>query len=152
MSVKSLKKLTHFWRTVNSLSWSLSCSLSIFIFHLCILFGISRLTGANSLCHFVCRTPLGPIDLLRHILDFQGCVTWSSIGTLEILFFSLNICALMLQALDEVRKIQPRRTLFTGMMHLMDHEKVNEDLRKLRETEGLDMQLSYDGLRVPVNL
>ena len=58
----------------------------------------------------------------------------------------------MLQALDEVRKIQPRRTLFTGMMHLMDHEKVNEDLRKLRETEGLDIQLSYDGLRVPVNL
>ncbi|CDO97905.1 unnamed protein product [Coffea canephora] len=56
------------------------------------------------------------------------------------------------RALDEVRKIQPRRTLFTGMMHLMDHEKVNEDLRKLRETEGLDMQLSYDGLRVPVNL
>ncbi|XP_027168382.1 putative hydrolase C777.06c [Coffea eugenioides] len=56
------------------------------------------------------------------------------------------------RALDEVRKIQPRRTLFTGMMHLMDHEKVNEDLRKLRETEGLDIQLSYDGLRVPVNL
>lgn len=56
------------------------------------------------------------------------------------------------RALDEVRKIQPRRTLFTGMMHLMDHEKVNEDLRKLRETEDLDVQLSYDGLRVPVNL
>ena len=34
----------------------------------------------------------------------------------------------------------------------MDHEKVNDYLMKLKETEGLDMQLSYDGLRVPVML
>lgn len=38
------------------------------------------------------------------------------------------------------------------MMHLMDHEKVNKDLAKLKEAEGLDVQLSYDGLRVPVSL
>ncbi|KAK6914744.1 Metallo-beta-lactamase [Dillenia turbinata] len=56
------------------------------------------------------------------------------------------------RALEEVRKIRPKRTLFTGMMHLMDHEKVNEDLIKLRETEGLDVQLSYDGLRMPIAL
>ncbi|KAF3783122.1 putative hydrolase [Nymphaea thermarum] len=56
------------------------------------------------------------------------------------------------RALDEVRRIRPRRTFFTGMMHLMDHDKVNEDLAKLMETEGLDVQLSYDGLRVPVKL
>ncbi|OAY82357.1 putative hydrolase [Ananas comosus] len=56
------------------------------------------------------------------------------------------------RALDEVRKIKPARTLFTGMMHLMDHDKVNEYLAKLMETEGLDVQLSYDGLRVPVNV
>ncbi|VVA24057.1 PREDICTED: putative hydrolase C777 06c [Prunus dulcis] len=54
------------------------------------------------------------------------------------------------RALEEVRKIQPKRTLFTGMMHLMDHEKVSDYLMKLMETEGLDVQLSYDGLRVPV--
>ncbi|BBG98848.1 Metallo-hydrolase/oxidoreductase superfamily protein [Prunus dulcis] len=54
------------------------------------------------------------------------------------------------KALEEVRKIQPKRTLFTGMMHLMDHEKVSDYLMKLMETEGLDVQLSYDGLRVPV--
>ncbi|KAI4329146.1 hypothetical protein L6164_021442 [Bauhinia variegata] len=29
------------------------------------------------------------------------------------------------RALEEVRKIQPRRTFFTGMTHLMDHEEVN---------------------------
>lgn len=56
------------------------------------------------------------------------------------------------RALEEVRKINPKRTLFTGMMHLMDHEKVNEELEKLMETEGLDVQLSHDGLRIPVLL
>ncbi|XP_019196830.1 PREDICTED: putative hydrolase C777.06c [Ipomoea nil] len=56
------------------------------------------------------------------------------------------------RALEEVRKIRPRRTLFTGMMHLMDHETINEGFLKLKETEGLDVELSYDGLRVPVRL
>lgn len=56
------------------------------------------------------------------------------------------------RSLEEVRKIQPKRTLFTGMMHLMDHEKVNEELIKLKDTEGLDVELSYDGLRVPITL
>nr|CAN79104.1 hypothetical protein VITISV_006256 [Vitis vinifera] len=64
----------------------------------------------------------------------------------------LKNCEILVLALDEVRKIQPKRTLFTGMMHLMDHEKVSEDLEKLKKTEGLDVQLSYDGLRVPVTL
>lgn len=39
-----------------------------------------------------------------------------------------------------------------GMMHLMDHEKVNDYLKKLMETEDIDAQLSYDGLRIPVKL
>lgn len=39
-----------------------------------------------------------------------------------------------------------------GMMHLMDHEEVNAYLSKLLESEGLDAQLSYDGLRIPVKL
>ncbi|KAK8971300.1 hypothetical protein KSP40_PGU006096 [Platanthera guangdongensis] len=56
------------------------------------------------------------------------------------------------RALEEVRKIRPRRTLFTGMMHLMNHEKVCEYLAKLKESDDLDVQLSYDGLCVPVNL
>ncbi|WVZ64742.1 hypothetical protein U9M48_014219 [Paspalum notatum var. saurae] len=56
------------------------------------------------------------------------------------------------RALEEVRKIKPKKTLFTGMMHLMDHEKVNNDLARLMETEGLDIQLSYDGLKIPVRL
>ncbi|KAG6581849.1 hypothetical protein SDJN02_20150 [Cucurbita argyrosperma subsp. argyrosperma] len=56
------------------------------------------------------------------------------------------------RALEEVRKIQPKRTLFTGMMHLMDHDEVNGYLLKLKESEGVDAQLSYDGLRISVTL
>ncbi|KAL5698684.1 hypothetical protein ACHQM5_029684 [Ranunculus cassubicifolius] len=56
------------------------------------------------------------------------------------------------KALEEVKKIRPKRTLFTGMMHLMDHEIVNEQLAKLMESDGLDIQLSYDGLSIPVKL
>ena len=41
---------------------------------------------------------------------------------------------------------------YEGMMHLMDHEKMSEYLKKLMETEGLDVQLSYDGLRIPIAL
>lgn len=37
-------------------------------------------------------------------------------------------------------------------MHQMDHDKVGGDLAKLKETEGLDVQLSYDGLSIPVTL
>lgn len=56
------------------------------------------------------------------------------------------------RALQEVRKIQPKQTLFTGMMHLMNHDKINEELARLQDSEGLDIQLSYDGLCIPINL
>jgi hypothetical protein len=32
-----------------------------------------------------------------------------------------------------------------GMMHTMDHDKINEQLAELAELEGIDLQLSYDG-------
>ncbi|KMZ76010.1 Beta-lactamase domain protein [Zostera marina] len=56
------------------------------------------------------------------------------------------------RAIEEVRKIRPRRTLLTGMMHLMDHDRENAYLLKLMETDGLDIQLSYDGLRIPITI
>ncbi|GLT55974.1 hypothetical protein SLA2020_290510 [Shorea laevis] len=39
------------------------------------------------------------------------------------------------RALEEMQKIKPKGTLFTGMMHLMDYEKVKEYLTKLMDTE-----------------
>lgn len=37
-------------------------------------------------------------------------------------------------------------------MHTMDHDKINAELEKLLDSEGLDIQLSYDGMQVPINL
>ncbi len=50
------------------------------------------------------------------------------------------------QAVDLVRKLRPPRTLLTGMAHDIDHEPVNQELAKLADSEGLDIQLAYDGL------
>jgi phosphoribosyl 1,2-cyclic phosphodiesterase len=56
------------------------------------------------------------------------------------------------ETLDEIRKIKPQKTLLVGMCHEVDHEEANQRLARLLEEEGLDIQLSYDGLRVPVKL
>uniref|UniRef100_A0A0E0B216 Metallo-beta-lactamase domain-containing protein n=1 Tax=Oryza glumipatula TaxID=40148 RepID=A0A0E0B216_9ORYZ len=79
------------------------------------------------------RMLLDPIVLLQHTLDYHG--------PLRKLGKSNQRKHCLLNAQFTMRK---------GMMHLMDHEKVNNELAKLMETEGLDIQLSYDGLRVPV--
>lgn len=56
------------------------------------------------------------------------------------------------QAIDEARKLRPRRTLLTGMCHEIVHEPTNGALARLKETEGLDVQLAYDGLALDVDL
>eukprot|EP00933_Yihiella_yeosuensis_P085019 TRINITY_DN9979_c1_g1_i1.p1 TRINITY_DN9979_c1_g1~~TRINITY_DN9979_c1_g1_i1.p1 ORF type:complete len:430 (-),score=54.49 TRINITY_DN9979_c1_g1_i1:245-1534(-) len=50
------------------------------------------------------------------------------------------------QALKLVRKLRPKRTLLIGMSCTFDHERDDEELKKLAATEGLEVCLSYDGL------
>ncbi|CAJ1327581.1 unnamed protein product [Effrenium voratum] len=54
-------------------------------------------------------------------------------------------------ALALVRRLRPARTLLIGMdsCAVGDHEEVNEELRALLRTEGLDVQLAYDGQHLP---
>ena len=40
----------------------------------------------------------------------------------------------------------------TGMMHTMDHDTVNKQLAELLTSEGLDVQLGYDGLQIPIDI
>ena len=54
------------------------------------------------------------------------------------------------QTLDLVRALKPRRTLLVGMTHAFEHEAGNLLLAELLQQEGLDVQLSFDGLCVPV--
>ena len=56
------------------------------------------------------------------------------------------------QALDCARQLRARRTLLTGMSHEFDYVPDNEELRKLRDSEGLDVQMAYDGLTLKMPL
>ncbi|MEX0763127.1 MAG: MBL fold metallo-hydrolase, partial [Dehalococcoidia bacterium] len=56
------------------------------------------------------------------------------------------------QAIEHVRLLRPKRTLFTDMAHDIDHEPVDQWLHGLKKSDGLDIRLAYDGLRVPVDL
>lgn len=55
-------------------------------------------------------------------------------------------------ALTCIRKIKPKRALLLGMTHQVDHDIINSYLAQLRQSEGLDVQLSYDGLCLDVDL
>ncbi len=56
------------------------------------------------------------------------------------------------EALEQLRRFRPERALLVDMTHDFDHEPTNIELAKLKESEGLDVQLAYDGQRVAVDL
>jgi phosphoribosyl 1,2-cyclic phosphodiesterase len=58
----------------------------------------------------------------------------------------------MLEALDYIRKIKPRRSLLIGLTDDFDYDVDNAELAKLKHTEGIDVQLCYDGMRIRLNL
>jgi len=55
------------------------------------------------------------------------------------------------QALAEVRHFKPKKTYLIGMCHEFEHTRNNNNLRELL-AEGLDVELSYDGLKIPINI
>eukprot|EP00897_Mesotaenium_endlicherianum_P003849 jgi/Mesen1/3492/ME000197S02509 len=56
------------------------------------------------------------------------------------------------ESLEIIRRLRPKRAYLIGMTHEFDHEETSEELRAWSEKEGINVQLSYDGLRVPVDL
>ena len=58
----------------------------------------------------------------------------------------------MLQALDVIRKYRPHRALLIGLSDDFEYGVVSERLRQVREEEGIDVQLCYDGLSVNLAL
>jgi hypothetical protein len=55
-------------------------------------------------------------------------------------------------ALDLARSLRPKQTYLIGLSDDFEHDKHNEELKKLEASEGLKVALSYDGLSVPVRL
>jgi phosphoribosyl 1,2-cyclic phosphodiesterase len=56
------------------------------------------------------------------------------------------------EAVDQVRRLRPNRTLLTDATHDIDHVSVNAELANLKATEGLDVQYAYDGLAIDIEL
>jgi len=54
-------------------------------------------------------------------------------------------------ALDFVRKLRPKRTILVGMSScgIGDHDETNAELALLAESEGLHVELAYDGMQLP---
>ena len=52
------------------------------------------------------------------------------------------------EAVSLCRQLRPTRTLLIGMASLIDHDEANDKLREILDKEGLDVQLSYDGLKI----
>jgi phosphoribosyl 1,2-cyclic phosphodiesterase len=55
------------------------------------------------------------------------------------------------QAIETIRIIRPKKAYLIGMSSELEHEKTNAELKELLK-EGLDVELSYDGLSVDVEL
>ena len=55
------------------------------------------------------------------------------------------------QALEVIRKFRPKKSYFTDIMCAVDHDEANLKLKKLNDSEGLDIELSYDGLSIKFN-
>ena len=56
------------------------------------------------------------------------------------------------EAVDQVRRLRPGRTLLTDATHDIDHHLVNAQLAELNHTEGLDIQYAYDGQELSITL
>ncbi|MEC7921682.1 MAG: MBL fold metallo-hydrolase [Chloroflexota bacterium] len=55
------------------------------------------------------------------------------------------------QALEVIREFKPKKSFFTDIMCSVDHNETNNELSKLLNTEGLDIQLAYDGMIIDFN-
>ena len=53
------------------------------------------------------------------------------------------------EAVDLARELRPTRTILVGMScDIGDHDQVNEELAALKESEGLSVELGFDGMHV----
>ena len=82
---------------------------------------------------------------------------WSTDGAIELMVLDAlrwdqthPVHASAFESIDLVRRYRPRRTLLVGMGHTMEHEETNRELRRMLASEGLDVQLAYDGQFVPL--
>ncbi|KAI9989719.1 hypothetical protein PInf_020005 [Phytophthora infestans] len=52
------------------------------------------------------------------------------------------------KVMEEIATFKPKRTLLTGMSHDFDYPKHSVELPKMGEEKGLNIEMTYDGLRI----
>lgn len=55
-------------------------------------------------------------------------------------------------SIEQAKKIGAKKTYFVGMCHRIEHHSANEKLRELKRIEGIDIEMAYDGLSIPIDL
>ncbi len=76
-------------------------------------------------------------------------LVWVIVGPPHQTTVIINIAVLLLLFLSsEIRRFKPRKTLLIGMSHEFHYPTHNDLLAELKQTEGIDVQLSYDGMLV----
>eukprot|EP01111_Echinosteliopsis_oligospora_P018627 TRINITY_DN8663_c0_g1_i1.p1 TRINITY_DN8663_c0_g1~~TRINITY_DN8663_c0_g1_i1.p1 ORF type:complete len:312 (+),score=49.28 TRINITY_DN8663_c0_g1_i1:62-997(+) len=101
--------------------------------------------GVSQKIAYISDTNLIPDETMEQIMELDLLI-------LDCLFRGDNFSHLSLpQSIEIVKKIRPKKTLFIGMSHGMEHDEVNAELELLRDTDHLDVSLAFDGLRVPVD-
>eukprot|EP00735_Rhodelphis_limneticus_P011015 TRINITY_DN4062_c0_g1::TRINITY_DN4062_c0_g1_i1::g.12004::m.12004 TRINITY_DN4062_c0_g1::TRINITY_DN4062_c0_g1_i1::g.12004 ORF type:complete len:387 (-),score=7.11,sp/O74545/YCV6_SCHPO/29.52/2e-27,Lactamase_B_2/PF12706.2/1.9e-16,Lactamase_B/PF00753.22/8.5e-05 TRINITY_DN4062_c0_g1_i1:106-1227(-) len=56
------------------------------------------------------------------------------------------------QALECIRQLRPKKSWLIGLTHDFDHDVVNTELSALKASEGIDVQLSHDGMCIPLDI
>ncbi len=56
------------------------------------------------------------------------------------------------QAIEHAKKFKARKTYFVDMTHDIEHDETNAELAKLAASDGIDVQLAYDGLCIETDL
>eukprot|EP01064_Diplonema_japonicum_P021757 TRINITY_DN31325_c0_g1_i1.p1 TRINITY_DN31325_c0_g1~~TRINITY_DN31325_c0_g1_i1.p1 ORF type:complete len:370 (+),score=76.96 TRINITY_DN31325_c0_g1_i1:55-1110(+) len=56
------------------------------------------------------------------------------------------------EALEAVKRYGPKKAYLVGMSHELDYYTTNEELRKLKATDGIDVEMGYDGLKFTLPL
>lgn len=84
-------------------------------------------------------------------------LSWASDGCIDLLVLDAlrwdephPVHASALESVALARKLRAKRTLLVGMSHTMEHDETNTALRHMLLSEGLDVQLAFDGQFVPV--
>ncbi|MQL81707.1 hypothetical protein Taro_014171, partial [Colocasia esculenta] len=84
--------------------------------------------------------------VLSQTLDIISCC----INFVQVGPHNTHLC--LPQSLEAVKRICPKRALFVGMTHELDHHKDNLALADWSRREGIPVQLAHDGLRIFIDL